>query len=82
MLEHSRSALQVAALERDIMAADAAGWLLHMQVQRVDNALLLVLGVEGSLSGSEVEFAELDRTEGKRSRHFPRESLGEVSGLI
>ena len=82
MLEHSARPLKASAFDLDLVATDAAAWLLHVQVETVDHSQLVVVSMEGFLSCCRVQVTELDGTEGEWSGGFLGESLGKVFRVI
>ena len=82
MFQHCATTFEAATLELNGVATDAAGWLLHVQVQTINDASLLSLVVERQLLIGQVQLVELDWSERKWSRHLPHQSFAEINWII
>ena len=82
MFEHSAAPFKVASADLHSVATDAARWLIHVEVQAVNDALKLFIDLEGFLCLRQVELAEFDGAESERSWHFLCECLSEVIRVV
>ena len=82
VLQHCATALEATTLELNGVAADAAGRLIHVQVETIDDACLLCLVVEGHLLIAQVQAVKLNWSEREWSGHFSQQSFAEINWII
>ena len=82
MLQHCAAALEATTLDLDGVASDAAGRLLHVQIETINDSCLLSLVVKGQLLITQVQLVKLDWTEREWAGHFSQQSFAEINWII